>query len=67
MPVCQGYLCQYPCSEPGLILTVFVVAFPAENFPLWGAICAHIVEGVMALAGVAAWVQRRNLGQPGAK
>jgi hypothetical protein len=46
---------------------VFVVAFPAENFPLWGAICAHIVEGVMALAGVAAWVQRRNLGQPGAK
>jgi hypothetical protein len=36
---------------------VFVVAFPAENFRLWGAICANILEGVIALAGVAAWVR----------
>jgi uncharacterized membrane protein YphA (DoxX/SURF4 family) len=46
---------------------VFVVAFPAENFPWWRAICANIVGGVMALAGVAARVRRRNLGQPGTK
>ena len=47
-----------------LLLAVFVVAVPAENFPLWGAILAYIVEGVIALAGVAAWMQRRKLGQP---
>jgi Na+/melibiose symporter-like transporter len=50
-----------------LLLVVFVVAFPAESFPLWGAICAYIVEGVIALAGVAAWVQRRQVGPPGVK
>jgi len=47
-----------------VLLAVFVVAFPAENFPLWGAIIAYVVEGAIALAGLAAWVQRHKVEQP---
>jgi hypothetical protein len=47
-----------------ILLAVFVVAFPAENFPVWGAILAYIVEGLIALAGIARWAQRRNVGPP---
>jgi hypothetical protein len=47
-----------------ILLVVFVVAFPAENFPVWGAILAYIVEGLIALAGIGRWAQRRKVGPP---
>jgi hypothetical protein len=46
------------------LLAVFVVAFPAETFPVWGAILAYIVEGVIALASIASWAQRRHAEHP---
>ena len=47
-----------------IVLGVFVVTFPAETFPMWGAVLAYILEGVIALAAIASWAQRRKMRRP---
>ena len=47
-----------------IVLGVFVVAFPALTLPMWGAVLACILEGVIALAAIASWAQRRKMRRP---
>ncbi|MGH7691176.1 MAG: hypothetical protein ACRENY_08675 [Candidatus Dormibacteria bacterium] len=43
-----------------VLLILFVVAVPAEEFPLWGAILAYLLETVIALAVGVQWIQKRR-------
>ncbi|MGH7641239.1 MAG: hypothetical protein ACREOL_10100 [Candidatus Dormibacteria bacterium] len=47
-----------------VLLVLFVVALPAEEFPLWGAILAYVAEGIVAVAAIASylgkWSARRH-------
>jgi len=41
-----------------IVAVVFVLAAPAEYFPLPAAVLAYVVEGLLLIAGLAAAVQR---------
>jgi hypothetical protein len=47
-----------------LILAVFVVAAPAEEFPLWGAVLAYALEAVLLAAAIHQWLVRHHQTAP---
>ena len=46
------------------LLAVFVVAAPAEEFPLWGAVLAYALEAVLLAAAIHQWLVRHRQAAP---